>query len=54
MREHTLGGPPTETFAAAFKNASPKLGGDPAGEARKIKDSVTVRELVTRGTSDPG
>jgi integrase len=56
MRKHTLGGPPTVTFAAAFKKAgallaAAKLGNDPAGDARKIRDSVTIRELVTRYTA---
>lgn len=51
MRKHTLGGPPTVTFAAAHKKAAAliagaRLGGDPAGEAREVRNRIDVAGLV--------
>jgi integrase len=59
MRKHTLGGPPSGEgdkrkgmpFAKAQKEAerllaAAKLGGDPAGDARKVKNATSGHELV--------
>ena len=50
-RKHTLGDPQTVPFSKARHEAgrliaAAKLGGDPAADARKAKDAVTVSKLI--------
>jgi hypothetical protein len=50
-RKHALGDPKTVSFAKARHEAgrliaAAKLGGDPAADARKAKDAVTVIRLI--------
>jgi integrase len=56
-RKHSLGNPKTVPFSRAHREASrliasAKLGGDPAGDARKAKNAISVRELVARYLAD--
>ena len=50
-RKHTLGDPQTVPFSKARHEAgrliaAAKLGGDPAADARKAKDAITVSKLI--------